>query len=110
MKKILLFLLLIAQAAVGQQVERPLVKADRLQGLPASSFWSKSDTTSTLETKTYNNSKLGLKVNKANWDGETTHSTFTSAPLLSVTTQKGYNEAVDQYIANRRNYNTVTYL
>ena len=127
MKKILLFLLLIAQAAVGQQVERPLVKADRLQGLPASSFWSKpdtgangklagyystiqalatkwalSDTTSTLETKTYNNSKLGLKVNKANWDGETTHSTFTSAPLLSVTTQQGYNEAVDQYITNYR--------
>ena len=102
MKKILLLLLLIAQAAVGQQVERPLVKADRLQGLPASSFWSKSDTTSTLETKTYNNSKLGLKVNKANWDGETTHSTFTSAPLLSVTTQKGYNEAVDQYITNYR--------
>ena len=104
MKKILLFLLLIAQAAVGQQVERPLVKADRLQGLPASSFWSKSDTGSNGKLAGYYSTaqSLGLKVNKANWDGETTHSTFTSAPLLSVTTQQGYNEAVDQYIANYR--------
>ena len=104
MRKLFLLIFLLPFAGYSQVTIRPTVNAGTLGGHPDTYFWSKPDTGSNGKLAGYYSTaqSLGLKVNKANWDGETTHSTFTSAPLLSVTTQKGYNEAVDQYIVNYR--------
>lgn len=73
MKRLFLLLFLLPFVAHSQTTIRPTVNAGTLNGHADTYFWPSSLT-----------------------------STFTSAPLLSVTTQKGYNEAVDHYITNYR--------
>ena len=73
MKRLFLLLFLLPFVAHSQTTIRPTVNAGTLNGHADTYFWPSALT-----------------------------STFTSAPLISVTTQQGYNEAVDQYITNYR--------
>ena len=123
MKKILLTLFLIPVLAIGQDVTRPFVRADKLCGWSlyeiladtgankkfAAYHWTTQQLLGKLGINaTAANSSLFLGkdttyfVGKALSDYQTLHSTFTSGTLTGKTTQKTVNEALDSYIQNYR--------
>ena len=71
MKKLFLFIFLLPFVGYSQVTIRPTVNAGTLGGHPDTYFWSKSDTGSNGKLAGYDSTaqSLGLKVNKANWDG-----------------------------------------
>ena len=77
-----------------------------LSGYGITDAWSKSDTTSTLETKTYNNSKLALKV-------PTSRTISTTSPLMGggdLTSNRTFYINTDTLAAFARRKDTATLL